>query len=1046
MNNSYRSIWNHALGAWVAVSELAAARGKRSGGLTTALVAAGLMALAATASAQTRSYADGSNDASPLTVVGTATLDSLGSGVATQSGAITGTGPGGVVKTGPGTLVLTGTNTYSGPTSIDGGALQVASDANLGAGGALTLNGGSLFMGGSGATYARAVSVGVGGGTVDAKDTVNNTFTGVISGTGRLSLINSGTAQNETQRVILDNAGNSYSGGTSIGGSTGRIKVLTRTSGSLGSGPVGILGNAELRLAGTFDASGLDISVPTSSNTLGSNSGIELQDTATLGNAAVQINGAGSYLVFVDSTSAGSARITNNGGRLEFITFSSGGSSTIRNVGSTGAVFLAGVADLSGATLENAAGRLYVYNVLSAASIGSLSGAGDVFLGSKILRVGGLGRADTISGVISDTGPGLFDSQGGTYLLPATQTGGSLVKVGAGMLTLSGNNTYTGGTTVSAGTLRLGDGGTSGSVLGAIVNNAALVVERSDTFAMANAVSGTGSLTQRGTGTTVLTGVNSYGGSTTVAAGTLRAGAANALSAASAHSVATGATLDLAGSNQSVAGLANGGTVSLVGAAPGTTLTVTGPYVGNNGSLRLGTTLGVKGLSDRLVLDGATAVASGTTAVQITNLGGLGGQTAGNGIEVISARNGATTTAQTTKSAFALGGAGHVDAGAYEYRLFAADAAGAGENWYLRSEVIPVPADASVSAPGLSASMPASMPAARSPVTAYRAEAAMLAALPSQLRQTDLAMIGNMHRRFGDDDASAQALAALTPVAGSLSTGRRAWARAVYSDIDIRQAGTVSPSTQGHVAGLQAGTDLYVSALGDWRAGLYVGTLDGNADVSGSASGLWRAVGDTDLRARYLGAYASYANATGFYADTVLQYGSQRYTIRPLGGFAASGKGNSLTASVEVGQAFALGSGWTIEPQAQLSYRKARLDDLSIQGARVEQDDSGEWTAGLGLRIKGDFATAAGRLQPYGRIGVVHGSGSRDVARFANGGFVTPIASTGDYTAVELATGATLSLTRTVSVYGEVGRLFSAGGDTKVRSSVQGAIGIRVRW
>jgi outer membrane autotransporter protein len=331
-------------------------------------------------------------------------------------------------------------------------------------------------------------------------------------------------------------------------------------------------------------------------------------------------------------------------------------------------------------------------------------------------------------------------------------------------------------------------------------------------------------------------------------------------------------------------------------------------------------------------------------------------------------------------------------------------------------------------------------------VTAYRAEASMLSALPSQLRGADMGMIGNLRSRMGDDDASGRAMASLTPVAGALSTERRAWARAVYSDLDIRQSGVVNPSTQGHVSGVQAGTDLYVSPLGDWRAGVYVGTLDGNADLSGFASGLYRAVGSTDLRARYLGAYASYANTTGFYVDTVLQYGSQRYTIRPLGGFVASGKGNSLTASVEVGQAFALGGNWTLEPQAQLSYRRAKLDDLRISGALVQQDDASGWTAGLGVRVKGDFATSAGRLQPYGRIGVIHANDAGDTARFINGGFSTPIASSSRYTSVELATGATLTLSKTVSVYGELGKVFSTGGDTRVKSSIQGAVGVRVRW
>ena len=99
--------------------------------------------------------------------------------------------------------------------------------------------------------------------------------------------------------------------------------------------------------------------------------------------------------------------------------------------------------------------------------------------------------------------------------------------------------------------------------------------------------------------------------------------------------------------------------------------------------------------------------ASGRTNVQFANLGGLGALTSGNGIEVITAKNGATTTAQTTKDAFMLAG-GQVNAGAYEYRLYAADANGAGETWYLRS------------------SLPASVPQApAAPILTYRAEASL---------------------------------------------------------------------------------------------------------------------------------------------------------------------------------------------------------------------------------------------------------------------------------------------------------------------------------
>ena len=71
---------------------------------------------------------------------------------------------------------------------------------------------------------------------------------------------------------------------------------------------------------------------------------------------------------------------------------------------------------------------------------------------------------------------------------------------------LTGDNTYAGRTTISAGTLQLGNGGTTGSVAGNIVDNAALVFNRSDVLTYGGVISGTGTLTKIGTGTLILTG------------------------------------------------------------------------------------------------------------------------------------------------------------------------------------------------------------------------------------------------------------------------------------------------------------------------------------------------------------------------------------------------------------------------------------------------------------------------------------------------------------------------------------------------------------
>ena len=89
---------------------------------------------------------------------------------------------------------------------------------------------------------------------------------------------------------------------------------------------------------------------------------------------------------------------------------------------------------------------------------------------------------------------------------------------------MTGDNTYTGATTISAGTLSLGNGGTTGSVAGNIVDNAALVFNRSNALTYGGLISGAGTVTKNGAGTLTLTGDNTYTGTTTISAGTLSLG------------------------------------------------------------------------------------------------------------------------------------------------------------------------------------------------------------------------------------------------------------------------------------------------------------------------------------------------------------------------------------------------------------------------------------------------------------------------------------------------------------------------------------------
>ena len=520
------------------------------------------------------------------------------------------------------------------------------------------------------------------------------------------------------------------------------------------------------------------------------------------------------------------------------------------------------------------------------------------------------------------------------------------------------------------------------------------------------AFTGAAGFNKLGAGSLTMHGLNTYAGATAINAGTLRAGAADAFSTASAHTVANGATLDTAGLNQTVASLDNAGTVSLLGATPGSRLTVNGAYVGQNGVLRIGTALGnSSSLSDRLVLDGAGASASGVTTLQVTNLGGLGAQTTGDGIEVISALNGATTTAQTTRDAFRLAG-GHVDAGAYEYRLYAADANNAGENWFLRSSAL-----------------------AAGP--AYRVEVPLFAALPEQLRLGNAVMLGNLHQRIGDG-------------AGS-GVERGTWARLIRGERTVTQNGDVSPRSQGRLHGLQAGIDLW--AQPGWRAGLYVGQLNSDMNVRGFASGIAnQAVGGNRLRSHYLGAYATYQHPDSFYVDTVLQGGRHRYGVSPLTASASHGKGDSLLASVEVGRGYRLASGWLLEPQLQFIHQRIDLDGVSIAGADVQQNTQGRWTVRAGLRVKGELSTSAGKLQPYARLNLYRSSNGWDVTRFTGPAGATNVATGTGGLSTELAAGATLALSATTSLYGEIGTVGAASGNARHSSGLNGTVGVQVRW
>src|SRR5690606_10146478 len=163
----------------------------------------------------------------------------------------------------------------------------------------------------------------------------------------------------------------------------------------------------------------------------------------------------------------------------------------------------------------------------------------------------------------------------------------------------------------------------------------------------------------------------------------------------------------------------------------GNSLTVAGNYAGNNGIIALNTYLhGDDSTSDQLIIQ--TGSTSGSTRLNINNLGGSGGYTAGNGIRVVLAENGG----QTSAGNFSLGAP--VVAGPYEYTLYRGSVdQSSPDSWYLRSTRPDNPDHPSGS--GGSASVPN-----------YRPEVSLYGSLAPTALEYGRSLIDSLHERVGE--------------------------------------------------------------------------------------------------------------------------------------------------------------------------------------------------------------------------------------------------------------------------------------------------------
>jgi outer membrane autotransporter protein len=668
-----------------------------------------------------------------------------------------------------------------------------------------------------------------------------------------------------------------------------------------------------------------------------------------------------------------------------------------------------------------------------------LTGASTYAGGSTInaganLQLGNGGTSGSIVGDVANNGTLIFNRSDTVTFAGAISGSGAVRHDGTGTTILTADNTYTGGTTISAGTLQLGNGGTTGSIQGDVLNNSlhSLVFNRSNTLVFSGIISGIGAVRQEGTGTTVLTGANTYSGPTAVNAGTLRAGGANVFSPASQMTVAAAGTLDLDGFDQTLPGLSNAGEVWL-GTAANTTLTVAGNYVGQGGVVRLSTVLGSDGsASDRLAIDGGRA--SGNTSLLVTNVGGGGARTQGDGIRVVETANGGTTAAD----AFRLGG--RVAAGAYEYQLFRGGySGGSGEDWFLRN-TLPVTPVESPAAGEAAAEVPQQIPLYRPEVALY----APVAGVARTLGAATIGRLGTLHERVGEQEN-------LRDLGGRSPYANGAWARVFGERIQRRWSGDVDSRATANLFGAQAGLDLirtepYAGGHRD-HAGVYIAHSQYTAPrVSGFALGTQNLrVGRLELQGPAIGAYWTHFGPTGWYLDAVVQ--TNWFDVKALSDYGAllNTNGRGWNASLEGGYPIRFGAegAWHIEPQAQLLWQRVSLKPGADAYSTVSWKEGDEVSGRLGARLQYSVNAAGILWQVYTRANLWHSFGGSDLAFF---GGSEPIRTRYGDTALEFGAGITARINRNVSLYAHADHRWSVGGSRSRESATQGSLGIRVNW
>jgi len=565
----------------------------------------------------------------PMTFAATRAVTVSNAGTTlTISGVISGAG--GLTKAGAGTVTLSATNTYTGVTTINAGTIAVAADARLGTAPAVATPGKVTFGGGTlrtTASFTLAANRGIaltGAGTISTDPGTTLTYGGIIAGASTLTKAGTGT-------LILSGA-NTYTGATMV--SAGSVRLGATNAVPSGSA-VTVAGGA------TFDLSGF-------SDVVGSLAGAGTVTSGAAGGVTLTAGGDNSSTTFssVIQNGSGTVALTKTG---------------------TGTLTLSGTNTYTGVTTINA-GTIAIAADAGLGTAPAVPTPGRLTFGGGTLETTASFTLATNRG-IALTGAGMISTDPGTTLTYGGIIAGAspLTKAGPGTLIVSGANTYTGATTVSAGVLDVRNNSGLGTPTGAttVASGAALQVDGSG-LVIAEPLTLNGTGIASGGGLRNLANSNTWSGAITVGAGGARINSdAGTLTVSGAISGATQPLTVGGAGNTTVSGVIGTTSGTLTKDGIGTLIlsaanTYTGATTVSAGALRLGAanavgsgsavtvaagaTFDLNGFSDAIgSLAGAGAVTSGAAGAVTLTAGGNNTSTTFSGV----IQNGSATVAVT---------------------------------------------------------------------------------------------------------------------------------------------------------------------------------------------------------------------------------------------------------------------------------------------------------------------------------------------------------------------------------------------------------------